>query len=328
MKNIAWKTGLKRLGLLALAVAVISGGWVGWKVYAAAANATGNNNPLQLLSVFTPTQLKESNGRVNVLVAGYSVNDPGHDGASLTDSIMVLSIDPTTKKAVTISVPRDLWVDIPGFGYQKINAAYYDGGMPLLQQVVEQALGISINYYSLINYTAVKDAVNAVGGISVNIASSDPRGLYDPYTNLQLSNGWHTLDGQTALNLARARGDGPGSYGFSNSDFDRMKNQQLILLALKDKAGSALSNPLKIAGIASALGDNVRTDMNIGEMETLYSVSKGISDANIQNLSLNSIDGQNLLASYTSMDGQEALIPADGMDNYTQIQQTLSQLLV
>jgi LCP family protein required for cell wall assembly len=197
----------------------------------------------------------------------------------------------------------------------------------LLQQVAEQALGISINYYSLINYTAVKDAVDAVGGISVDIASSDPRGLYDPYTNLQLSNGWHTLDGQTALDLARARGDGPGSYGFSNSDFDRMKNQQLVLLALKDKAGSVISNPLKIANVASALGDNVRTDINIGEMETLYSVAKGINDTNIQTISLNSVAGQNLLANYTSMDGQAALIPAAGVDDFTPIQQALQQLL-
>jgi LCP family protein required for cell wall assembly len=303
--------------------------WTGWKVYAATSKVTGNSNPLQILEAFTPAQLKESNGRVTILIAGYSADDSGHQGATLTDSIMIVSIDQTNKKAVMLSVPRDLWVNVPGYGYQKINAVYQEGGMSLLEQVIQQDLGVDINYYAQINYTAVKAAVDAVGGITVNVQSSDSRGLYDPYTNINLMNGVHTIDGQTALNLTRSRGDGPGSYGFPNSDFDRIKNQQMVLLALKDKASntSVISNPLKIATMVSALGDNVRTDLQINEMETVYSVMKSINSSNIQSSNISDINGQKLLADYTSWNGQAALTPLSDIDDFSQIQAAVKVLL-
>jgi polyisoprenyl-teichoic acid--peptidoglycan teichoic acid transferase len=321
------------------AIIIVGSGFIGWRVYAAESSITGNKNPLAVLSVFTPAQLKETSGRVNVLVAGYSADDPGHNGAQLTDSIMILSIDPTTKQEYVLSVPRDLWVDIPGFGYSKINAAYPDGqsegfaqdnyfsgGMGLLQEVIQDNLGIQLNYYSLINYTAVKDAVNAVGGVSVTINSSDPRGLYDPYTNLNLPNGTVTLDGQTALNLIRARGDGPGSYGFGNGDFDRIKNQQLVLLALKSKTSSLYSNPLKLVSLINALGSNVQTNMQLNEIETFYSLVKGVNELNIKTYSLQNINGQQLLNNYTSYNGQSALVPAAGASDFRSIQTTIQNL--
>ena len=99
---------------------------------------------------------------------------------------------------------------------------YPSGGMGQLEQVVEENFGIAINYYALIDYSAFRDAVNAVGGIDVTIASSDPRGLYDPnidYTThgplVKLTNGVHHLNGQQALDLVCARGDSANSYGFA-----------------------------------------------------------------------------------------------------------------
>jgi LCP family protein required for cell wall assembly len=327
----------KRAAILAVLGVIISSGWVGWKVFGAEAAATGNNNPLQLLSAFSPANLKQTNGRVNILVAGYSADDPGHSGAQLTDSIMILSINPATKDSYVLSVPRDLWVDIPGFGYSKINAAYADGesenfsgggyfsgGMGLLQQVIQDNLGVSVNYYSLINYSAVRDTVNAVGGVTVTINSSDPRGLYDPYTNLKLPNGSVTLNGQQALNLMRARGDGPGSYGFDNGDFDRIKDQQLVLLALKSKMSGLYSNPLKIVSVVSSVGNNVKTNLQLNEMETLYSLVKDVNASNIKTYSLQKINGQQLLTGYTSYNGQSALIPPGG--DFSQIETTLQNL--
>jgi LCP family protein required for cell wall assembly len=332
---------LKRAVLLLMAAVLLGGGFIGWKLYANAAKLAGTNNPFKLFSTFTPSPLNETNGRVNILLAGYSADDPGHQGADLTDSIMILSVNPTTKSAVVISVPRDLYVNIPGYGYSKINAAYEDGqaehfsasgyatgGMGLLEETLTQDFGISFNYEALINYTAFKDAVNAVGGVTVAIKSSDPRGLYDPYANLNLPNGTVTLNGQQALNLARARGDGYGSYGFTAGDFDRTAHQQQILLALKDKASSAgvISNPLKIGQLADAVGNNVQTDLSIGQMETLYEDTKGISDANIKTVTLNNYNGHDLLAGYLTADGQDALIPAAGLDDYSQIQSVVQSL--
>ena len=328
------KLYFKRTILVLLVASLSMGGWLGYKLYSDTAKITGNKNPLALLSAFTPTTLKQTNGRINILLAGYSDDDAGHEGAELTDSIMILSINPTTQAATVISVPRDLYVSIPGYGYSKINAAYEyganenfsqtgyaAGGMGLLEQTITQDFGVQFNYEALINYTAFKAAVNAVQGVTVTINSSDARGLYDPNTNLDLADGSVQLSGDQALNLARARGEGYGSYGFTNADFDRTAHQQAILLALKDKLSQSnvIANPLTVGKIADAIGNNVKTDMSLGEMETLYTRIKGIPDANIKTVTLNNYEGQNLLSSYTTDDGQAALIPAAGLDDFTQI---------
>jgi LCP family protein required for cell wall assembly len=331
---------LKRFLLAILLTALIIGLWLGWGFYRDAAKLTGNNNPLQVASMFFPTKLKTTNGRVNILVAGYSADDPGHAGADLTDSIMLLSIDPDGKSATVISIPRDLYVNIDGVGYSKINAAYEygsdfnqpgypAGGMGLLAKTIKQTLDVDVNYYGLINYEAFKSAVNAVGGVQVNIASTDPRGLYDPNTSVKLPNGPAALDGQTALNIARSRGDGYGSYGFALGDFERTKLQQDILLALKDKAGNTniITNPFKVSSLVGAIGDNAKTDMNLREIQTLYRKSKAVNNSNIKTITLNNVDGVNLLANYRTKSGQSALIPAEGVDNFSVIQTTLNKLI-
>ena len=197
-------------------------------------------------ALISGSTLTESNGRINILLAGDSIDDPNHSGAILSDSIMVLSYSPTSKTGFILSIPRDLWVPIPGVGHEKINYAnaltnfnqpgYPSGGIGQLQQIVQTDLGISIDYEATIDYTAFKDAVDTVGGITINIQSPDPRGLYDPYTNLKLPNGQVSLTGQQALNLARARGDGPGAYGFPTADFSRTQHQRDMLVALIKKS--------------------------------------------------------------------------------------------
>ncbi|HKR81469.1 MAG TPA: LCP family protein [Candidatus Saccharimonadales bacterium] len=335
-----------KVALLTILFAIlVAGGWLGWKLYRNAAKITHNNNPLNLLSAFKPVPLKNQNGQVNILLAGNSADDPGHDGADLTDSIMVMTINTKTKQASMLSVPRDLWVTVPGMGHQKINAAntvksfsasgYPNGGMGALEQIITENMGITIDYYALINYTAFRDAVNAVGGITVNIQSPDPRGLYDPNISkadkgpLKLPNGSVTLDGQTALNLARARGDSYYSYGFPQSDFDRTQHQRQMLLAIKDKATSAnvLANPLKVGKLADALGNNVKTDMKIDEIETFYSYAKDINDNNIASYNLNDLTkGTTMLKNYTAPNGQSALIPAAGLDDFSQIKLAINKL--
>jgi LCP family protein required for cell wall assembly len=326
---------------IVLTVLLVSG-FLGFKVYQNAAKLAGTNDPLKVLSTFTPSSLKTTDGHINILLAGYSADDPGHQGADLTDSIMIVSIDPTTKTADLTSVPRDLYVDIPGYGYSKINAAYEDGqaegysstgysssGMALLGATITQDFGVHFDYDALINYAAVKDAVNTVGGVTIDIQSPDARGLYDPNTDVDLPNGTVTLTGQQALNLTRARGDGVGSYGFPDGDFDRTEHQQQLLVAIKGKASSAsiLSNPLKVADLVNAVGNNVQTNLTLGGMETLYYDSRGITNANIHSITLNDYNGQDLLSSYTTPSGEDALIPADGVADYSQIQTLMQTLL-
>ena len=289
----------------------------------------------------------ENRGRVNILLAGNSADDPGHQGATLTDSIMIVSIDTHNHTAFLMSIPRDLWVDIPGGGHQKINAAYsvgkadnfnqagyFKGGMGLLQKVVETDFDIPIDYYALIDYSALRDSVNAVGGVNFTVKSSDPRGLYDPSidyrTNgplVKLSNGVHHLNGEQALDLARARGDAYGSYGFAQSDFQRTQDQRELLINLKDKVLTAgvVANPAKLTSLFDAIGSNIKTDFKLPEVHRLYDISKTINTKDIKSLSLNDANGKNLLTGYNTADGESALIPAAGMGDFSAIQAFLHQ---
>jgi LCP family protein required for cell wall assembly len=338
---------IKRIAQVIGLLVLLIGLWLGGKfIYNAHKLFHGN-----IFSVLTTTKLKgEDSGRVNILLAGNSADDAGHDGADLTDSIMIMSVDTKNNQAFLISIPRDLYVQIPGTtGHQKINYAYVagkannfsqdgypSGGMGELESVVSQDFGIPIDYYALVNYTSLKQSVDAVGGIDVTIKSNDPRGLYDPSIDyathgplVKLTNGVHHLNGEMALDLARARGDSARSYGFAASDFERTNNQRDMLIALKTKAVSAgvLSNPAKLSSLSDAIGNNVKTDFNLSEVHRLYDLVKNINGANIKSFSLNNVNGKNLLANSTSRDGQSILIPAAGVDDYSGVQSFLQQLL-
>ena len=338
-KKPKFKRRLKRIVLLILLVLFIFGGIFAWEFYKTASKLTNEHNPISLIASLWPRTPAETNGRINILLAGYSVDDPNHGGAQLTDSIMIVSINPKSKTSSLISVPRDLWVNIPGYGYGKINAAYenglnfnqvgyFPGGMGLLEKIVGQDFGVKFNYYALIDYTAIRDAVNAVGGITVDINSPDPRGIYDPYTHLKLPNGENQLNGQMALDLARTRGYGPGSYGIPNSDFTRTQYQQKELVALKDKVAKASSifNPLTVVRLANAVGNNVTTNLKIGQMEWLYSRVKSITNGGIKEVTLDNYNGQNLLSNYPSQ-RTSALMPAAGLNNYSAIQSAVRQII-
>jgi polyisoprenyl-teichoic acid--peptidoglycan teichoic acid transferase len=334
-RKMTWKRAAVTLAIIALLIGLFVAAKFAYNAY----KLFGGN----IFGILHSTKLKgEDRGRVNILLAGNSADDVGHNGGQLTDSIMIVSIDTRNHTAFLLSVPRDLWVNIPGGGHQKINAAYvvgeednFDesgypkGGMGLLEKVIEEDFGLPIDYYALVNYNAMRDAVNAVGGVNVTIKSDDPRGLYDPsidYTThgplVKLTNGPHKLNGQQALDLARARGDAYGSYGFAGADFDRTENQRALLVALKSKAVSAgvLANPAKVTSLSDAIGSNVKTDFKPGEVRRLYEITKPITGKNIQSLSLNDADGKSLLTSYRTADGASALIPVAGIDDFSSIQ--------
>lgn len=318
----------KVVGLLLLAVVVAFGA----RFYNDIARLTGNKNPLNVLGALRDAPLKNDNGRVNILVAGNSADDLGHNGAELTDSIMVISVDTKNNTAMMLSVPRDMWVQLPAGGHGKINSVYPDSGMEGLAKVIQDDLGLSIHYNVLVNYNAFKDLVDAVGGIQITIKSDNPKGIYDSsldYTSryccalAKYPNGPVTLNGKQALNLARARGEGYGSYGFPQADFDRTEHQRQMLLAIKDKASSAsvIANPVKISNLVSAVGSNAKTDLSLPEMQSLYKVMKRIDTNKIDSFNVNTLKGPNstMLQSYASPNGQSALIPAAGLDDYSDI---------
>ena len=328
--------------LIGLMVAVLGFGiWFGTSIIGSINKVFHGNVFSDAHALISGAPLKESGGRINILLAGDSADDPNHQGASLADSIMVISYSPSSKSGFILSVPRDLWVNIPSMGHQKINAAndvanfsapgLPSGGMGQLQQIVQNDLGIPIDYEALIDYTAFKDAVNTVGGITIDIQSPDPRGIYDAYTHLKLPNGEVTLSGQEALDLARARGDniaGDISYGLPNSDFDRTEHQRQMLEALFKKALSVgvLSNPIKIASLFSSFSNNVQTNLSLGSVISLIHLTGGLNLSRLQSVTYSYGGSNALLTNYLAPNGQEALIPAPGVDDFTQIKAYYQQL--
>ena len=323
------------LGLVSILVGI--GLWLGWSVLGNINRVFHGNIISDAQALFSTTQLKgESQGRVNILLAGDSVDDPGHSGAGLTDSILLLSINTKSHSGFLLSIPRDLWVYVPGMSsYQKINAAndvtnfkqagFPSGGMGQLEEIVQNDLGIPVDYYGLMDYSAFSDAVNAVGGVTIDIQSPDPYGLYDPNTNLKLPNGEVTLNGQQALNLARARGDGYGSYGFPNSDFDRTEHQRQLFIAVAEKAKTlgVIANPIKISDLFNALGNNFQTDLKLQDVLQLIQITKNINPSTVQSYSYTATLTGNtnpILKGYIDpASGEDALIPTAGIGNFSQM---------
>jgi LCP family protein required for cell wall assembly len=334
------KKGIKRALLILLAIAVLAGGYIGVKTLLAGSSVFNGN----LFDVFTNKALKKDEfGRSNILMFGTSEDSPAHmeSGAGgLTDSLMVTSIDQDKKNAIMFSVPRDLWVDYGQdclAGYSgKINALYEcakDGtseqeGANQLKSKIGETFGIDIQYYAKVNYTALQDAVNAVGGITVTIDSDDPRGIYDPNFDWQCGykckmvkwpNGPAELDGAHALALARAR-NAAGGYGLGGGNFDREQYQQKIILAIKDKAASAgtLANPVAVAGLIDSIGNNVETNFETSEIKTLVDLAGAINATNIR--SINLVDEDKPLVTTGQYSGQSIVRPVAGVEDFSDIQ--------
>jgi LCP family protein required for cell wall assembly len=328
-KHSVFKQSVLLLLVLMFSVVILLGVWDARNISAASAKLFGDGNIFSLLNS-SPLKGADDN-RVNVLLVGYSVDDPGHQGATLTDSIILLSMSTVDKNGYMLSIPRDLYVKIPGFGYGKINEAYQDGGISLLENIIATDFQQTIDYYALINYSSVRDTVNALGGITVNIQSPDPRGLFDPNISprdggpLKLANGSQVLDGQTALNLTRARGDAYNSYGFPQSDFDRTQHQRQVLTAIKQKLNwKLILNPQKNGQILNAAANNVKTDVTASEARPLFGLFNSIPSSSLQSLGLRDLNGKNYLSGYTTAYGQSALIPTEGIGDYSAIQDALS----
>jgi len=208
--------------------------------------------------------------RVTMLVMGLDYRDwEAADGPPRTDTMILLTIDPLTKTAGMLNVPRDLWVSIPGYEYGRINTAYplgiaYDdpsgGGPGLAMKTVEQLLGVPIDYYAIIDFSAFEQFIDELGGINVRVFEDitvDPIGKENTVT---LKVGDYLFDGATALAYARARHTAGG-------DFDRAKRQQQVILAIEDRIVEL--GPAQVAGrvpaIYNDLSAGIHTNLSLDD---------------------------------------------------------------
>ena len=337
--------------LIIVALLLAAGGYLAYKTF----QATGSVLKGNFVDLIQNQPLKEDeNGRSNFLIVGTSEDDPGHQGANLTDSIMVISVDQDKKNAYTFSIPRDLYVQygetcLTG-NRGKINVYFScsDTGtddaaeqnrLAKTQKLIGDIVGLDIQYGVHVNYTVMRDVVNAIGGsIDVTIASRDPRGVLDSNFDwkcgkpavrkqncplghyIQYPNGPVTLDAEHALYLAQARGDRAPTYGFEQSNFDRERNQQMIAIAIRDKALSTgtLTNLGAVTGLLEALGNNLRTNIETKEVRTLMDVAQHTKNENIKSLDFNSEENRILIPGPVAGSGSH-VIPAAGLYNYSEL---------
>ncbi|HSX04990.1 MAG TPA: LCP family protein [Candidatus Saccharimonadales bacterium] len=322
-----------------LALFLATGGFLVWKGYTKFHKVFHGTTTVAALSSkrVAPQLLNgEGDGRVNILLLG--VGGPGHDGPDLTDTIVILSVDPVNDTATMVSIPRDLWVDMPinYFGkQQKINAAYESGkyhyighldpsnknaaavqaGFGAIDTTLKQVLNININYHVLVNFQAFRQAIDTVGGVTVDVPTAlvDPTMAWENHWNPVLAPaGVQQMNGVQALLYARSRE--------TSSDFARAERQRQILVALKDKVLTAgtLSNPAKIDGLMNAFGDNVYSDLSSQGAVRLMGIMKKMADNKVDSVGLTD-EGHQLVT--TDHVGTASVVrPIAGFGNYTAIQ--------
>jgi len=176
----------------------------------------------------------------------------GSDGGHRSDTILILHIPSNGGRAVLISLPRDSYVTIPGFGQNKINAAYSFGGPKLLAKTVQDNTGLRIEHYIGIGFGGLVNVVDAVGGVRMCL----PAPIHDQASGLNLKAGCQTLDGAEALGYVRTR------HQFANQDLQREQNQRLFLRALLRKMTSptTLLNPFATVPAAFGAAGAVKVD--------------------------------------------------------------------
>lgn len=204
--------------------------------------------------------------RLHILILGA---DDMEEARGRADAIMVLFLNPERKRAALLSLPRDLRVEIPGHGLDKINHAYHYGNIELTRETVERLLGITTDYYAKVDFTAFKQIVDMLGGVDIEVPFRMKKHTYCGEIDLQP--GLQHLDGEEALGFVRYRED---------SDFKRGERQQQLLRAIIQQKLRLTNLPrlIKVAGVARKAID---TDMEWSKVPALVGILKNLEPAEI-----------------------------------------------
>jgi polyisoprenyl-teichoic acid--peptidoglycan teichoic acid transferase len=235
-------------------------------------NVPAPTGPLQNETDPTPVPW-DGASRVTILLMGLDFRDWEANEVPRTDTMILFSVDPVSKTAGMLSVPRDMWVNIPGTGYNKINTAYRwgelyklpGGGPGLAMKTVEEFLGVPINYYAQIDFMAFVRFIDELGGLDMHIKEEitvDPIG---PGNTRTLEPGVQTLDGATTLAYARMRYTEGG-------DFDRSSRQMEVIMALRDQILNFNQLPTLIAKspkLYQELASGIRTNLTLDQVVQL-----------------------------------------------------------
>jgi LCP family protein required for cell wall assembly len=235
----------------------------------------------------------DGGSRINIVFFGLRGGDMSSADCPLcTDTIMLLTLDPVTKTAGMLSIPRDLWVNIPAFGHSRINTAWTlgeraklpGGGPGLAMETVSQTIGVPVQYYVQVDFGTFVSFINLIGGVDIYSDTKlilDPSGAGKDHFILTCC-GMRHLDGQRALAYARCREE---SRGCSDSDMGRAKRQQKIILAVRDKVLDPEHFPQFLAQapqLYDTFSSGIRTNMSIEDAMKLAVLAKDIPIASIK----------------------------------------------
>ncbi len=225
--------------------------------------------------------------RINIAFFGLRGGDAGgEDCPACTDTIILLTVDPVMKTAGMLSIPRDMWVNIPGYGYSRINTAWTigeaaklpGGGPGLAMETVSQIIGVPVHYYIQVDFGTFVSFINLIGGIDVYVEERmvlDPAGPGQDHFVLKPGDYRH-LTGKRALAYARCRDE---SKGCSGGDFGRTKRQQQVILAIRDKVLDPALFPGLIAQasqIYSEFSSGIHINMSFEDALKLVGLVKDI----------------------------------------------------
>jgi len=244
--------------------------------------------------------------RVNILLLG--IDKRPDEQYARTDTMILVTIDPANKTAGMLSLPRDLWVEIPGYYESRINTAYYlgekdaypGGGPALAMKTVQYNFGVPVHFFVEVDFNGFREIVDTLDGLDINV----PKTLDDPtfpsenygYDPFHIDAGLQHLDGATALKYARTR--------HIDSDFGRAKRQQQVLIAIKDKALQLGLIP-KIPELWTTMGSTMKTDLQLVDILELAQLADKITPEKIENIVLN----EDYTVNYTTEAGAMVLLP-------------------
>ena len=314
-----WRRVVRYGLLVALAVIVVAGVLIGHRLYDFG-NAVSNQGPLS-----SQTGYMNGSQRVNILVMGYGGGS--HQGAYLTDSLMVMSLAPGDQATTLISVPRDLWVQVPPSSgqYAKINTAYVDGlsngynhmpagrlaGGAEAAEKVSEVIGMPVNYWVTIDFSGFRGLVDALGGVDITVPTAftarypinDDPSINAGWKIIHFNTGAQHMNGEQAIEYARARYVlNPVSEG---SDFARSARQQLLIRAILSRVKSVSAWP-GLLGATDALQKSMYTNLSLADLAAFAQKMDFTHAARI------GLTNQNVLVDAQSSDGQDILLPENG----------------
>jgi LCP family protein required for cell wall assembly len=270
----------------------------------------GTSVPLAAVELIDDAPTWNGVDRINILLLGLDFRDwETGNGPPRTDTMMLVTIDPIAKTAGMLSIPRDLWVEIPGFEHNRINTAYFlgeanrlpGGGAGLAMATVENFLGVDVKYYALLEFSTFERMIDEIGGVDVLVPERmkiSPLGQ----TSRWLDAKPHHLDGAETLAYARARKTDGG-------DFDRAQRQQQVVMAVRDKIFELDSMPTlltKAPILYQELASGIHTNLSFNEMVSLALLAMKVSPSEVER---GVIAPPDMVLLETHFDGAQVLKP-------------------